>query len=86
MHLGWIRNEGISRTLDLRDKKSYFGGVISVCPQTRFVTCLAFDHSFGIVSRQRRSICARCVLYRESRGWAFQAVFTQPRYTASPRF
>jgi hypothetical protein len=29
VHLGWIRNEGISRLLDVRDKKSDFGGLAS---------------------------------------------------------
>ena len=28
VHLGWIRNERVSRPLDVRDKKSDFGGLI----------------------------------------------------------
>ena len=29
MHFGWVRDERVSRALDIRDKKSDFGGGIS---------------------------------------------------------
>ena len=52
VHLGWVRDERVSRALDLCDKKPDFGGrSFSFCLWTCIVTLLALGHSFWAIGR-----------------------------------
>lgn len=52
VYFGWVYNERVPRALDVRDKKSDFGGEsLSVCLWTCLVNSLAFGHSFWVVGR-----------------------------------
>ena len=52
MYSGWVHNERVSRALDVRDKKSDFGGRnFSVRIWACLVNSIAFGHSFWAVGR-----------------------------------